>query len=104
MIEPYFDSYLHGVKLAGGIPKGVPLRLNPSKKHTSEGFEVDLKELENAFSDKTKMFIVNTPHNPLGKVHIYTYLCFCICIYVYICICVSVYVLINECTCEFVYV
>lgn len=35
---------------------------------TSRDWELDDKELENLFNKKTKAIIVNTPHNPIGKV------------------------------------
>jgi len=67
IIEPFFDCYKPFVIQNGGIPKYVPLKLTPGAT-TSEGFYFDREEMENAFSDKTKAVIVNTPHNPTGKV------------------------------------
>ena len=60
IFEPFYDSYLASIKLAGGIP--VPVTLKTNK------FNWDSKELEEAFSDKTKLVILNTPHNPSGKI------------------------------------
>ncbi len=59
IFEPFYDSYVGSILLAGGTP--VPVTL----KGPSFGF--DLGELEKAFSDKTKLIIINTPHNPSGK-------------------------------------
>jgi len=60
IFEPFYDSYVAAIKLAGGIP--VPVTL-----HTPN-FNWDVKELEKAFTHKTKLVIFNSPHNPTGKV------------------------------------
>lgn len=64
LFEPYYDSYLASVQMAGGVPRFVPLR-PPADGEGAWWF--DEQELERAFSDKTKLCIVNTPHNPTGK-------------------------------------
>ncbi|KAL3665346.1 hypothetical protein V7S43_009385 [Phytophthora oleae] len=79
--EPYFDAYvtvsqLHGVKSAG-----VPFRFDAAKRaaflsegshvdarFTSHDFQADLEKLEAMLTPKTKMLVLNTPHNPTGKV------------------------------------
>ena len=60
VIEPFYDSYLACLSMAGAIPKIVTLR--------APDFTLDESELRSAFSDKTKMIIVNSPHNPTGRV------------------------------------
>ena len=35
----------------------------------SRNWKLDIKELETAFNEKTKMIILNTPNNPIGKVY-----------------------------------
>lgn len=56
------------IKSAGGIPRGIPLK--PTKKGviSSADWKLDPTEFEKLFNNKTKAIILNTPHNPLGKV------------------------------------
>lgn len=63
MFEPFYDAYEADVILAGGIPKYVTLH--------KPDFSFDEKELKSQITNKTKMIIVNTPHNPTGKVFNY---------------------------------
>lgn len=65
LFEPYYDSYRASVAMAGGVAKFVTLR---APKSESEQFWFDEHELERAFSNKTRLVFVNTPHNPTGKV------------------------------------
>jgi N-succinyldiaminopimelate aminotransferase len=60
LFEPYYDAYLADVVLAGGIPKYVTL--------SKPDFSFVINELENAVTEKTKAILINSPHNPTGKV------------------------------------
>src|SRR4051794_1238549 len=60
LFEPYYDSYAAAVALAGGERRTVVLR--------APEFAVDEQALRAAFSSRTKAVVVNTPHNPTGKV------------------------------------
>ncbi len=60
VFEPYYDSYVASIELAGG--KAVPVTLH------SPDFTFKEEELRQAFSDKTKAIFFNTPHNPTGRV------------------------------------
>ncbi len=58
--EPYYDSYAACIALAGASRRTVALR-PPS-------FGFDPAELEAAFTDRTRVVLLNSPHNPTGKV------------------------------------
>ncbi len=60
LIEPLYDSYLPIIRHIGAIPKLV--RVEPPH------WELPREELEKAFSDKTKLLVLNSPMNPSGKV------------------------------------
>ncbi|MCP4360011.1 MAG: aminotransferase class I/II-fold pyridoxal phosphate-dependent enzyme, partial [Chloroflexi bacterium] len=60
VFEPYYDSYVPAIEIAGGIPRFYTLR--PSD------WTIDPEKLTALFSDKTKLILINTPHNPTGKV------------------------------------
>lgn len=60
LIEPLYDSYLPIVKRAGGIPRLV--RLSPPH------WELPREALAAAFSDRTKLILLNSPMNPCAKV------------------------------------
>jgi N-succinyldiaminopimelate aminotransferase len=61
IFEPYYDSYLPAVQLAGGTPRLYTLR--------PPDWAVNEAGLAALFSDATKLILVNTPHNPTGKVY-----------------------------------
>eukprot|EP01060_Flectonema_neradi_P029791 TRINITY_DN419_c7_g1_i1.p1 TRINITY_DN419_c7_g1~~TRINITY_DN419_c7_g1_i1.p1 ORF type:complete len:474 (+),score=71.37 TRINITY_DN419_c7_g1_i1:41-1423(+) len=65
-IEPYFDAPKIASDLMGAKTIGVPLRADWAK--TSADWSLNLNELEAVLSDKTKLLVLNTPHNPTGKV------------------------------------
>lgn len=66
LIEPFYDSYPASIIMAGGTPVYVPLRPQGDAAFASD-WVLDFDELAAAFSDKTRLLIVNTPHNPVGK-------------------------------------
>ena len=61
MIEPLYDCYLPILRRAGGVPKLV--RIEPPH------WELPYDALEEAFSDDTKLIMLNTPTNPAAKVY-----------------------------------
>jgi len=58
--EPYYDSYVANIAMAGGIR--VPVTLRPA------GFRPSLNELADAITGKTRLILLNSPHNPTGAV------------------------------------
>ncbi len=61
MLEPYFDSYAAVVALSGAQRRTVVLR-------AQDGFALDPVALEAAFSERTALVLLNSPHNPTGRV------------------------------------
>jgi N-succinyldiaminopimelate aminotransferase len=65
--EPIYDSYAQAVASAGGVL--VPVRLRaPDPDAGRAGWEVDWAELDAAVAAGFRLLILNTPHNPTGKV------------------------------------
>ncbi len=60
IFDPSYDSYAPSVQLVGG--KAIHLALNAPE------FSVDWNQVKDAITDKTRMVIVNTPHNPTGAI------------------------------------
>ena len=60
VIEPAYDCYVPAIELAGGIPVFVQMQLG------SQGYSVPWEQVSAAVSDRTRLIIVNTPHNPTG--------------------------------------
>ncbi len=60
LFEPYFDHYATSVALAGGRRRVVTLR--------GPDLSFDEADLEAAVSDRTRLILLNSPHNPSGKV------------------------------------
>ncbi len=60
VLEPYYDSYTAMIAFAGGVRRPVTLR--------APDFRLDPAELEAAVSPRTKLILLNTPHNPTGRV------------------------------------
>jgi N-succinyldiaminopimelate aminotransferase len=59
-LEPYYDSYVAAIAMAAGVR--VPLTLRPPD------FRLDLDALRAAVTPRTKVLLVNSPHNPTGSV------------------------------------
>jgi N-succinyldiaminopimelate aminotransferase len=64
-LEPYYDSYAACVAMAGGTR--VPVTLRPAADGSAV-FRLDLDELRDAVTDRTRLLLINTPHNPTGTV------------------------------------
>lgn len=94
LMEPFYDSYPASVTLAGGVPVFVPLRPQfraivaaaaavffclsnmgnfsfshrPGQPRSSADWKLDMDELKRAVTPRTRMIVINTPHNPIGKI------------------------------------
>lgn len=58
LFDPAYDSYEPAVDLAGGRAIRLPL--------TAPEFQIDWDRFEDALSDKTRLVMINSPHNPCG--------------------------------------
>jgi kynurenine--oxoglutarate transaminase/cysteine-S-conjugate beta-lyase/glutamine--phenylpyruvate transaminase len=86
LLEPAFDIYDAAVRMAGGTSVFVPLRptaetasspgtstttttttATTTTKSASQVFTLDMEELAAAITDRTKVLLLNSPHNPTGK-------------------------------------
>lgn len=66
VLEPAYDCYVPQIRMAGGIPVPVLLELSSDPK-TSADYKVNLDAIESKVTEKTKMIVLNNPHNPTGK-------------------------------------
>ena len=60
VLKPAYDSYEPAIELAGGKPVLIQMQ--------GKDYKVDWQEVEEKINDKTRMLIINTPHNPGGRV------------------------------------
>lgn len=60
VFEPAYDSYVPAIRLAGGTPISVHLKL--------PDFHIDWEEVKKLVNQRTKMIIINSPHNPTGAI------------------------------------
>ncbi|MGO4377718.1 pyridoxal phosphate-dependent aminotransferase [Pseudoduganella sp. RAF53_2] len=63
VIEPAYDSYMPAIELAGGVVVPVQMEVAPHG-----GFSIPWDRVGAAVSPRTRMIILNTPHNPTGSV------------------------------------
>ncbi|MGQ0629778.1 MAG: pyridoxal phosphate-dependent aminotransferase [Sporichthyaceae bacterium] len=60
LVEPYYDSYAASVAMAGGVRVPVTLR--------APDFSLNPEELRAAITARTRVILLNSPHNPTGRV------------------------------------
>jgi methionine aminotransferase len=58
LFDPAYDSYVPAIELAGGVPRHLKLR--------APDYRIDWNEVAATLNDKTRLIIVNSPHNPTG--------------------------------------
>ncbi|KAB2856992.1 MAG: aminotransferase class I/II-fold pyridoxal phosphate-dependent enzyme, partial [Anaerolineae bacterium] len=61
VFEPFYDSYVPNILMAGAVARYCPLR--------PPTWEFDRDELRRLFNNRTRAIIINTPHNPTGKIY-----------------------------------
>lgn len=62
VIEPAYDSYAPAITLAGGVVVPVTMRVGP------DGYSVPWGDVQAAVTPRTRMVVINTPHNPTGSI------------------------------------
>jgi methionine aminotransferase len=62
VIEPVYDSYVPSIELAGGKPVYVQMEIGPS------GYSIPWAKLAAAVTPKTRLIMLNSPHNPTGSI------------------------------------
>ncbi|WP_078888845.1 pyridoxal phosphate-dependent aminotransferase [Streptomyces sclerotialus] len=71
-LEPYYDSYAACIAMAGATRVPVTLRAtvedSPGGAAAQGYYRLDLDELRDAVTDRTRLILLNTPHNPTGTV------------------------------------
>ncbi|CAH2448954.1 Kynurenine aminotransferase [Komagataella phaffii CBS 7435] len=71
VFEPFFDQYISNIEIPGGKVVYVPLhppQCFDQETVNSSDWKINFTELENSINERTKMIVLNTPHNPIGKV------------------------------------
>jgi methionine aminotransferase len=59
LIEPAYDSYAPAIRAAGGTPVGVPM---------TRDYRIDWSAVREAMTPQTRALVINTPHNPSGRI------------------------------------
>ncbi len=60
ILEPWYENYVPDCRMAGARPRFVPLR--------EPNYAFDPDELRAAFANRPRLILINTPHNPTGRV------------------------------------
>ena len=69
LFEPMYDSYAAGIAMAGGVARPVPLRPPATSSPGQPGiWTFDPDDLRAAITPRTRLLLLNSPHNPTGKV------------------------------------
>jgi methionine transaminase len=60
LFQPAYDSYVPAIQLSGGVPRFVTLR--------GPDYRIDWDEVRRTVSSKTRVIVINSPHNPTGMI------------------------------------
>ncbi|GAB3035120.1 methionine aminotransferase [Spirosoma pulveris] len=70
VLEPAYDSYVPAIELNGGVP--IYVTLTPSSRSAgavdSPDYAINWQQVRDKITDRTRLILVNTPHNPTGYV------------------------------------
>ncbi|KAF2099922.1 PLP-dependent transferase [Rhizodiscina lignyota] len=71
IFEPFFDQYTSNIEMPGGKVVYVPM-IPPSRgateKTSASEWKIDMEKFKAAITPKTRMIVLNSPHNPIGKI------------------------------------
>lgn len=70
VFQPFFDQYIPNIEMCGGKVRYVNINVPPqftTETVTGDDWLVDWETLESSINEKTKLIVINTPHNPIGK-------------------------------------
>jgi aspartate/methionine/tyrosine aminotransferase len=67
-MEPFFDIYKGAAELSGATMTHIPLRPATARPRSASELVLDLDELRRTLTPRTRLLLLNTPHNPTGKV------------------------------------
>ncbi len=68
ILEPCYDSYRPSIQAAGGIAVASQMVYRNSGSEGEGRFCIDWDDVESSVTDKTRMIIINSPHNPTGMI------------------------------------
>lgn len=68
ILEPAYDSYIPAITLAGGIVRPVPLEMVCNAEGVVAGYRLPWNGIAQALSSRTRLLLINTPHNPTATV------------------------------------
>ncbi|KAI9720537.1 MAG: hypothetical protein M1828_005621 [Chrysothrix sp. TS-e1954] len=71
VFEPFFDQYISNIEMPGGKVIYVPLHPpsdGTTKTSSAGNWRLDIQELKRAITSRTRVIIINSPHNPVGKI------------------------------------
>jgi kynurenine aminotransferase len=71
VFEPFFDQYISNIEMPGGKVIYVPMHPPASgaeKTSSAAEWTIDIKAFKAAITPKTRMIVLNSPHNPIGKI------------------------------------
>lgn len=71
VFEPFFDQYISNIEMPGGkvvyVPMIPPAR-GATEKNSASEWKIDMDAFEKAITPRTRMVVLNSPHNPIGKI------------------------------------